>query len=284
MDQVFLLSRALTDSEIRTFATRPPEPTMLPDIVFYWSFENVSVDDPYLINSDYNGTVAGRVLQSRFSMIEGLTNPPVVPVLVASQAPFLGSGYTVLQQGDATGVSIASLPGPTVGTPVITALPAIGDLYLLTSDGQKAASPLQSSDLPATATYGVRFEGALAAGQRSAAYQIGSDSALLIFVPNRAPSPRPSIVMFVDQSTQRDFALVRTLFAPPPNPRREFKYNVDADANDVSCTCTLRSSHYSLPQLNLKRSLVSSDLPADRWPVIHEHRCLDLQYLAPIRG
>jgi hypothetical protein len=238
MDQVFLLSRTLSSSELRTFATRPPQPAILPDVVFYWNFENVSIDAPYLINSDYNGSVAGRVLSSRFSMSEGLSNPPVQPVVVASQAPFLGSGYTVLKQTDVTGASVSSLPGPTGGAAVITSLPAIGDLHLLQANGQKAASPLQISDLPAAATYGVRFEGSLSSGARSAVYEIGSDSAQLVFIPNRAPSPRPSIVLYTDQSTQRDFALVRTLLAPPPNPRREFKYNVDIDVDDVSCTRT----------------------------------------------
>jgi hypothetical protein len=244
MDQVFFISQALSATDIRLTATRPLQTALLPDVVFYWTFESVSPTAPFYILTAYNGNVSGRILSSKFSMQEGLANPPVAPVLVASDAPYLGSGYLVVKQTDATGSSVSALVSPNAGIPAVTSLPDIGELYLLLQNGQKSPAPLQQSDLPAVAVYGVRFEGSLSAGPRNLSYSVGSDSAVLVFQPNRAPSPRPSIVLYVDQSTQRDFLLVRTLFAPPPNPRREFHYNVDLDVDQVTCTCTLLFGYF----------------------------------------
>lgn len=117
LDEIFCITKALTADEIAAVASGPLSPSLTGNVLFYWSFENISNVEPYWIYSDYSGTLDARVLFSSFSLGEGLANLPVKPVLIASGAKYFGSGYLVVKQTEPDGLTVPSLTGPNPGTP-----------------------------------------------------------------------------------------------------------------------------------------------------------------------
>lgn len=257
LDQVFISASALSVDEIRAIASRPPASGPLQSsLILYWTFENVSSSSPYWIFSDY-GSVHGLLLESTFSFAEGLANPPARPTLIGSKAPFLGSGLTVVSQSDAQGASISALPGPQAGSVSVTSLPAAVQVFLLSQSGVPAVTPLQVSDLPAAAPYGIRIQGSQTA---NFSYVVGSDDASLVYTPNRAPQPKPLVLAYVDQQTSATLTVGST-YPAPPSKKKEVKYPLDMDGNDVVCRLQSLPSVGQVRDANTRAVVVSSQLP-----------------------
>lgn len=234
IDEVFLASSVLSESEISGIASRPPQGALASSLVMYWSFDNVSTVAPFYIGSDYGGVIRGRLLKSAFSLAEGLSSAPASPMCIASDAPLLGSGVLVAKQSDAQGTTISSLVGPNAGAATVTSLPTAGQLYTLQVNGQPNAAPLQQSDLPAAAPSGVRFVGVFAT---NFTYAVGADTATVLLRPNALPQPGAVVRAYVDQQTDAVLA-VGSIYQAPPSRRRELKYPLDVDGDAVVCRVT----------------------------------------------
>jgi hypothetical protein len=253
---VFLADRVLSAAEIASLATRPPQPAVASSLALYWSFDNVSDSAPFNILPSYGANIGGRVLQSTFSISEGLASPPAAPTLIPSTVPLLGSGLFVAKQNDAQGISIGTLVGPNAGTASITSLPDVGQVFLLQANGQPSSSALQLADLPAPASYGIRIMGN---AHSNFTYAIGADMAKIDYMVNRAPQPLSQVSAYIDQQTTA-ILTVGSTYSPPPTKRKETKYVLDLDGDALVCKVV------ALPPLGELRTsagvaIRSADLP-----------------------
>lgn len=116
LDQAFVVLRELSAAEIQQMSSSlPSDPSIVDNMLFYWSFDNVSDVSPFYISSDFGAPVSGRMLGAPYDVVKGLSHP-TVPAIVVSTAPFDGSNTIPIKQLS-VGQNVDIVIGSSSGTP-----------------------------------------------------------------------------------------------------------------------------------------------------------------------
>jgi hypothetical protein len=238
VDEVGFFNVSLDGSLIREVMAASPAVigSSIPrsNVLAYFSFDDVDSTAPYTIRSDFGGVINARIVQSPYSILEGLYYYPAVdPPLAPSQAPFVGSGRIAVSVRPNVPVSI-DLVGPNAGTITIDSLPSNGSLFERDASGNKGAQI--NAPGGTVSNGGVIFETATPlTSEITFDFSVGSDSGAVYLMPNRAPTPRNTTFYMRGDSTAT-FWLGRRVYRDFTAALPYSLYTIDPDGDAVNIT------------------------------------------------